>query len=215
MYRFVLKCSSNNLINLLDFIKFSKIELWSKLHLEDCGKNVGCLVIFVQSEQYCTIMMKFPCCVCEEQKQIFTLYTRSHSFPHQAHTAFCRHYLILHGANEAVSFQMLAVELLALEGICLREMYSRCHLPQKTSMKLKYSLHLREVFQQYQLSWAPKGSHTPAGSLMSFIALAAGSLGTLKVCLVGGIILFYISLKKTDINRDGYIFCQVACYCWN
>lgn len=110
---------------------------------------------------------------------------------------------------------MLAVELLALEGICLREMYSRCHLPQKTSMKLKYSLHLREVFQQYQLSWAPKGSHTPAGSLMSFIALAAGSLGTLKVCLVGGIILFYISLKKTDINRDGYIFCQVACYCWN
>lgn len=95
--------------------------------------------------------------------------------------AASRQYLTLHGENTHEPSWMLDAGLLALGGFFSREMFSLCLLHQKMNMKLKFNLHLKGAYLQYQLWWALRGCHFRAGSLTLSTVHAVEFLGMLKV----------------------------------
>jgi hypothetical protein len=89
----------------------------------------------------------------------------------------------LHGGSIQGLYWTLVVVLVVLEVTYLKEMLLLCLLPQKMSMKHKFSLHLREEYQLYLLSWVLKGCNSQAASSISYIVRDVEYLGMKKVDL--------------------------------
>lgn len=119
-----------------------------------------------------------------------------------------RHYQKLNGENTQGWFWMLAVVLLALEDFCWTKMLLLCHLHQRMSMMLKYSLHLSVEFLLHSRSLEPKSCHFQIMLMIWFTVHDAGFTGMPMVVHLTsflyiqphGIIQHWLICYNVDIN---------------